>query len=69
MTGAYLRVKRNGKWETIEVEFLTDKERESLLKNDDRLMSWLHIVCNKLSEINPLLNDLKEDGVIRMEAK
>jgi len=32
MTGAYLRVKRNNKWENIEVEYLTDEERETLLK-------------------------------------
>ena len=30
MTGAYLRVKRNNKWENIEVEYLTNKEREEI---------------------------------------
>lgn len=63
MTGAYLRVKRNNKWENIEVEHLTDKERESIL-NDDRLMQWLNIVCNKLSEIDILLKDLEKNGLI-----
>lgn len=38
MTGAYLRVKRGDKWENIEVEHLTDDERQKILKNDSRLM-------------------------------
>ena len=37
MTGAYLRVKRE-KWENIEVEHLTDEERQEILKDDPRLM-------------------------------
>ena len=62
MTGAYLRVKRNGKWENIEVEHLTDQERETILKDDDRLMQWLHIVCHKLSEIQ---TELEEEGILQ----
>lgn len=50
MTGAYLRVERDGKWKTVEVEFLTDEERETLLKDDPRLINWLHLVCNTLKE-------------------
>ena len=64
MTGAYLRVKRDGKWESIEVEHLTDEERTSILANDTRLLSWLNIACNKLSEADTLLQELEEDGVI-----
>ena len=30
MTGAYLRTKRNGKWENIEIDQLTDKELDEL---------------------------------------
>ena len=59
MTGAYLRVQRKGKWENVEVEFLTDDEREALLKNDPRLISWLHLTCNKLQEMDAFL---KEEG-------
>ncbi len=65
MTGAYLRVKRNDKWENVEVEHLTNEERESLLKNDGRLIHWLHLVCNKLSEIEPILDDLEKDGILK----
>jgi len=65
MTGAYLRVKRNDKWENIEVEYLTDEERETILKDDDRLINWLHLVCNKLSQLDPLLKGLEEEGLIQ----
>ena len=65
MTGAFLRIKKNDKYEAIEIEHLTDKEREETLKNDDRLMQWLNIVCNKLAEIEPLLDDLEKDGLIK----
>ena len=64
MTGAYLRVQRKDKWENIEVEHLTNQERELYLNEDKRLMQWLHIVCNKLHEIQPLLDELKEDGIL-----
>ena len=67
MTGAFLRIKRNDKYEAIEIEHLTDKEREETLKNDDRLMQWLNIVCNKLAEVEPLLDALEADGTIRRE--
>ncbi len=64
MTGAYLRVQRNNKWKNIEVEHLTDAEREEKLKDDPRLMQWLNIVCNKLSEVESLLAGLEKDGII-----
>ena len=64
MTGAYLRVKRDGKWENIEVEHLTDKERELVLPINDRLINWLHLVCNSLAQIEPLLEELESDGLI-----
>ncbi len=67
MTGAYLRVKRNGTWENIEVEYLTDEERQEVLKDDDRLMHWLHLVCNKLTSVDNLLKDLVNEGIIVRE--
>jgi hypothetical protein len=53
MTGAYLRVRRNGKWENVEVEHLTDEERYAAFKNRPHmeLMNWLHTVCNRLADI------------------
>lgn len=67
MTGAYLRIKRKGKWENVEVEHLTDEERETILKDDPRLMGWLHVVCNNLASIDALLKELEESGVISKE--
>ncbi len=64
MTGAYLRVKRNGKYENIEVEHLTEYEREDILLNDERLIKWLHIVCNKLIFAENILDGLVKDGIL-----
>ena len=58
MTGAYLRVKRGEEWKTIEVEYLTDDEREELLSKDDRLIHWLHLVCSNLVIVEKALNRL-----------
>ena len=40
MTGVYVRVKRNGKWENIEFELLTDKEMEEFVatKQEQRIL-------------------------------
>jgi len=65
MTGGYLRVKREGKWENIEVEHLTNEERESILKDDDRLMSWLHLTCKELVKAEGLFKDLESEGLIQ----
>ncbi len=51
MTGAYLRVERDGKWQALEVEYLTDAERETILKDNPRLINWLHLVCNILATL------------------
>ena len=58
MTGAYLRVKRNGKWQNSEVEYLTDAEREEILKDDPRIMIWLHLVCKKLAYAESILKEI-----------
>ena len=57
MTGAYLRVNRNNKWENVEVEHLTDEERQCALGSKD-LMPWLNLVCKKLAEIDILLKNV-----------
>ena len=65
MTGAYLRVQRNERWENIEIEHLTDKEREEILKNDDRLMQWLHCVCHNLASAEKILLELEKEGILQ----
>ena len=63
MTGAYLRVNRNNKWENVEVEHLTDEERQCALGSKD-LMPWLNLACKKLAEIEKLIDQLVEDGIL-----
>jgi hypothetical protein len=65
MTGAFLRVKRDGKWQNLEVEHLTDGEREELLKDDLHLMKWLHVVCRNLAGMEKIFRELEEDGILQ----
>ncbi len=69
MTGAYLRVKRDGEWENIEVEYLTDEERKDKLSDDPRLIHWLHMVCHNLTRLEnkvcKLFDKAVETGFIK----
>ena len=49
MTGAYLRVKKQGVWQNVEIEYLSDEERQELFKEADReeLLRWLNFMCNQ----------------------
>ena len=49
MTGAYLRVKRKGKWQNVEIEYMTDSEREELFKEapPEEILRWLNFMCNQ----------------------
>lgn len=51
VTGAYLRVKRNGCWENVEVEHLTDAERLHIFseRTTAEVLRWLDLVCNTLA--------------------
>jgi hypothetical protein len=66
MTGAYLRVEREGKWQNIEVEQLTEEElKEKFLKREpEELVNWMSMLCGYLRRIEPLLQDLERDGII-----
>lgn len=50
MTGAYLRVQRDGKWQNIEVEYLTNAERHEIFKDrhPEEIIRWMNIVCRTL---------------------
>lgn len=52
MTGAYLRVKRDGKWQPIEVEHLTKEERRGVFQGRDfeELMRWMDGLCDAIKE-------------------
>lgn len=47
MTGAYLRVQRDGAWIAVEVEHLTPEERRLLLgpASKEKLHSWIEALC------------------------
>jgi hypothetical protein len=49
MTGAYLRIRREGVWQNVEIEYLSDVEREELFKESDReeVLKWLNFICNQ----------------------
>ena len=69
MTGAYLRVERDGKWETIEVEHLTHKEREEIFKqkSSEEILKWFHLVCESLSRVDNDLKRIAEEHMNEMQ--
>lgn len=66
MTGAYLRAIRNGKWDNVEIEHLTEQELRAkfLTRPPLELVNWIHMLCNKIREIEPIFNGLVEDGIL-----
>lgn len=68
MTGAYLRVERDGKWRNIEVEHLTpDEIRDHFIdRSPDELVNWMTMLCKKLHELEPLMESLVRDGIIEL---
>lgn len=66
MTGAYLRVQRDGKWCNVEVEHLTDEERADKFEKYDasQVLMWLNVVCKSLVEAQSLLDGLVADGIL-----
>lgn len=53
MTGAYLRVNRDNKWQPIEVEHMTDDERKEAFQHRpmEEVLRWLNMTCKELAEI------------------
>ena len=53
MTGAYLRIQREGKWQNVEIEYLSDAERAELFKdsNSEELLKWLNFMCNQYEHL------------------
>lgn len=53
MTNAYVRVKRGGKYQNIEIEYLTDEERQELFKesSNEELLRWLNFMCNQYEHL------------------
>ena len=57
MTGAYLRILRDGKYQNVEIEYLLDREREELFKDSstEEVLKWLNFMCNQYEELVLLL--------------
>jgi hypothetical protein len=53
MTGAYLRVNRNDKWENIEIEYLTDEEIDEVFgkAENEEMRRWIKFLVNQLYSI------------------
>ena len=64
MTGAYVRVHRDGKWQNIEIEYLTDGERRELFKEADteELLRWLNFMCSEYQHlVLTLINEYEKE--------
>ena len=57
MTGAFLRVKRDGKYPNIEVERMTNAERTLAFKNETMTdaVHWVNFLCIELSAVEARL--------------
>jgi hypothetical protein len=53
MTGAYLRVKRNDKYENVEIEYLTDEEIDEVFgkAENEEMRRWIKFLVNQLYSI------------------
>ena len=53
MTNAYVRVQRGGKYQNVEIEYLTDGERLELFKEADteEVLKWLNFMCNQYEHL------------------
>ena len=66
MTGAYLRAIRNGKWDNVEVEHLTDEELRDKFSTrpPEELVNWISMLCAKIRQIEPVFKGLVKDGIL-----
>ena len=64
MTGAYLRIKREGKWQNVEIEYLTDSEGGELFKEagTEEVLKWLNFMCNQYEGlVLEVINEFREE--------
>ena len=64
MTGAYIRIKRKGEWQNVEIEYLTDSERGELFKEagTEEVLKWLNFMCNQYEHlVLAVINEFGEE--------
>ena len=63
MTGSFLRVEREGKWENIEVEHLTDIELNEIIgsRSKEEIMDWLLFTCSVIRFADKAIKKLTSD--------
>lgn len=68
-TGAYIRVRRNQKWESVLVERLTPEELRAIFehRHPTELLSWIGLLCQTLRKAQAMLEraaaeSFAEDG-------
>ena len=61
MTGAYIRIERDGKWQNIEVENLTVEERKEVFKGrePEELLRWIDMLCQAVCALELNLESLE----------
>ena len=53
MTNAYVRIMREGIWQNVEIEYLTDGERLELFKESstEDVLKWLNFMCSEYQHL------------------
>lgn len=63
MTGAYLRVNRNDKWENIEIEYLTNEEIDEIFSDKDtkEILGWMKFLVTQLRPVAEFVDKEHQD--------
>ena len=64
MTGAYVRIKRDGKWQPIEIEELSEDELHTFLDLQDKehVVKWV-VFLVKWMQLHLMVGPEEEEGV------
>ena len=67
MTGAYLRAIRNGKWDNVEVEHLTEEELKDKFshRSPEELVNWMSMLCKYIRQNETLFKELEQEGILK----
>jgi len=61
ITGIFIRVQRDNKWQNICIEDMTDLEREEYFdKYKDKAIRFIHVLCDVIKKVEQELNEGSE---------